>query len=505
MSTATFFTDNVPDELWLEIAAHLPCAHLQTLHQLDKRLSRLTRPLLFAELTFSRMFCASPTPPILPARPAFESGQQRLGFWLSDHIAPLVQSCELAFSVLSPEELATQMPIGADFVLPTATELRILSLRLVESLSHFTRLRRLTVDDETLSMAAIIGIHGLPLLERLDLTGCRIEDDATDLSLAVTHAPRSVVQLSAFQSVAPEKERFWSAFFNADSLRAVTLNIQLAFWLQDSQMAPVSRRTTKLTLLYLATAPAASLPHVLAKSFPALQDLGLFPASPLPENELDQWTRNPHESLCPILRTALLPIAGQLVRLRGYYSILRHFSTEPWRVSHLGLSPNLFRALSDLIEDLDPCPTLTHLSLSIFDVDTRSLNVVLQLYPRLEVLYLHGLNLPMQMSIWTALSSDLTLPPTLRSLLINTKRWRSNRDLPGDVTEAVAPPTGADALVLLRAFVERYPQLPLLWIRGWDFFIMRNCAEQGVVAVGDDVDAVSDKYIDLWNRQADFI
>ncbi|KAF7290254.1 hypothetical protein MIND_01339100 [Mycena indigotica] len=509
--SATFFTDDVPDELWLEIASSLPRAHLQTLHQLDKRLSRLTRPLLFADLAFSRTFCSSPTPPILPARPAFDSGQKRLDFWLSDDIAPLVESCHLTVRVLSEDELATQMPVGADCVLPTATDLRILSRRLVENLSHFVRLRRVQVDDETLSMAAIIGIHGLPLLEQLDLTGCKIEDGAISLALAVTRAPLSFVQLSAFQSFAPEKERFWSAFFNADSLRAVTLNIDLAFWLQDPQTAPIFRRTTKLTLLYLAAAPAASLPRVLAKSFPALQDLGLFPAAlaPRTRDEPDQWGGDPHDSLCPIIRTALLPIAGQLVRLRGYYSILHHFSTDPWRVSHLGLSPHLFRALADLIEDLDPCATLTHLSLSIFDVDTESLNATLRLYPRLEALYLHGLNLPMRMSIWTELASDLTLPPTLRSLLVNTKRWRANGHMPGDVTQAVAPANDADASALLHAFVERYPQLARLWIRGRDFFIMRSGAEQGadarVVAVGDDVDAVSNKYIDLWNRRAEFI
>ncbi|KAF7303366.1 hypothetical protein MIND_00564400 [Mycena indigotica] len=487
MSTATFCTDDVPDELWLEIASHLRCAQLQTLHQLDKRLSRLTRPLLFAELTFSRTFCASPTPPIVRER-AEASGLLAVGRY-------------------GPAKITTQIPIGTDFVLPRADELDFLSRRLVESLSHFTGLRRLEVDDETLSMAAIIGIHGLPLLERLDLTRCHVEDDAIDLSLAVTQAPLSVVELSAFQSVAPEKERFWSAFFNADSLRAVTLNIQLAFWLQDSQVAPVFRRTTKLTLLYLATAPAASLPHVLAKSFPALQDLGLFPASPAPrpEDEPNESTRNPHESLCPILRTALLPIAGQLVHLRGYYSILEHFSMEPWRVSHLGLSPHLFYALDDLAVALDPCATLTHLSLSIFDVDTPSLNATLRLYPRLEALYLHGLDLPLQMPIWTELASDLALPPTLRALLVNTKRWP---DIPGEVAEAGVPPTDTAARALLDAFVGRYPQLTLLWIRGRDFFIMRSGergADERVVAVCDDVDAVSDKYIDLWNRQSEFV
>ncbi|KAF7303389.1 hypothetical protein MIND_00567100 [Mycena indigotica] len=178
---------------------------------------------------------------------------------------------------------------------------------------------------------------------------------------------------------------------------------------------------------------------------------------------------------------------------------------EPWRVSHLGLSPHLFYALDDLAVALDPCATLTHLSLSIFDVDTPSLNATLRLYPRLEALYLHGLDLPLQMPIWTELASDLVLPLTLRALLVNTKRWQ---DIPGEVAQAGVPPTDTAARALLDAFVGRYPQLTLLWIHGRDFFIMRS-GEQGaderVVAVCDDVDAVSDKYIDLWNRQSEFV
>ncbi|KAJ7840149.1 hypothetical protein B0H13DRAFT_2101217 [Mycena leptocephala] len=85
----------VANELWLEIFNYLPRDTLKDISLAHHNFCRITRPLLFAHFDF-HPFALGPNGTLfLPSAAEVAISLERLEFWSSDEIAPLVRSCDL--------------------------------------------------------------------------------------------------------------------------------------------------------------------------------------------------------------------------------------------------------------------------------------------------------------------------------------------------------------------------------------------------------------------------
>ncbi|KAJ7223587.1 hypothetical protein GGX14DRAFT_351973, partial [Mycena pura] len=106
-------------ELWLEVFENLSYDSVIQASLTDRGFCRLTRPLLFSVFDFHPYALSGGISPeeniYLPAPEKVEKAMERLRFWCSEQIAPLVRSCQI-----SPWDL-----IGRKFNLVVPTYLRI--------------------------------------------------------------------------------------------------------------------------------------------------------------------------------------------------------------------------------------------------------------------------------------------------------------------------------------------------------------------------------------------
>ncbi|KAJ7051841.1 hypothetical protein C8F01DRAFT_1376476 [Mycena amicta] len=154
-----------PNELWLEILQHIPRHQLASISSTNRLLRQLTRPLLFACLQV-RLHIPGP-------RPGFESMRwsgsgpksildspasiDRMRFWMSPPIAPLVRSCVAGSR--SPEYITC----------PTQVEFFLANLHTL------TRLRSLALWDIFIHREGLAALHQLPCLEELSVDCCEVD------------------------------------------------------------------------------------------------------------------------------------------------------------------------------------------------------------------------------------------------------------------------------------------------------------------------------------------
>ncbi|KAJ7107730.1 hypothetical protein C8R44DRAFT_540212, partial [Mycena epipterygia] len=87
--------DRVPNELWLEVFHHLPRDTLKDVSLTHRTFCCLSRPLLFTDFKFHPYAMVALDSQHLPSAEEVDQLMERLAFWCSADIAPLVRSCSI--------------------------------------------------------------------------------------------------------------------------------------------------------------------------------------------------------------------------------------------------------------------------------------------------------------------------------------------------------------------------------------------------------------------------
>jgi hypothetical protein len=159
-------SSRVPNELWREVFSYLPQDTLLDVSLTDRLFSSISRSYIFAKFDFhpyvfsyaSITMCANDV--LLPPPSEIKRSLQRLKFWTSPEIAPLVRACAITPFRRHAKGLkfsTTDQP----FVLLTA---------LFESLMHFTGVQTISAAQVHLTQTGLVNVCRMPDLRSLSVT-----------------------------------------------------------------------------------------------------------------------------------------------------------------------------------------------------------------------------------------------------------------------------------------------------------------------------------------------
>ncbi|KAJ7051643.1 hypothetical protein C8F01DRAFT_1339336 [Mycena amicta] len=205
-----------PNELWLEILQHIPRRQLSSISAANRLLRQLTLPLLFACLQV-RLRIPKPDKgdgyqwePILDPLASIE----RMQFWMSPAIAPLVRSCTAG----ARSGQYINCPTQVDFFM--------------NNLYTLTRLRSLSLWEISIGRERFATLHQLPCLEELSVNCCALDvylpcdDDEEPCQENIRVPILRLSKLSILTSTIAQSPRFhpdWMLVVDAARLRDLTL------------------------------------------------------------------------------------------------------------------------------------------------------------------------------------------------------------------------------------------------------------------------------------------
>ncbi|KAJ7452665.1 hypothetical protein B0H11DRAFT_2072516 [Mycena galericulata] len=312
-----------PDELWAEVFANVPRDALFQTHLVCWRFCHITRRLLFREFTFYPKNYQAPSHRDVPAD---QDGlrdiiMQRLRFWTSSEIAPLIRTCHLR----------GRRPAPAVELLHPGSVLA----ELAHSFAHLTDVRYVSINVDC-GRAAIDALWLLPNLTRLEIGA-----EASEININPP-PPLLPLCISTFKLElyfwTGSSAGSWASLLPRDTLQCLDLMHNESLFAQLQNGEPFSNVTilrlnmqytaARLSLQLLTKFPAV---EVLSVSYPhsALQhDLAPIQSGPPLSNfwtALREYT-GPDELLymllpIPSLRRLVLPSRDLDQRLRIFRSI----------------------------------------------------------------------------------------------------------------------------------------------------------------------------------------
>ncbi|KAJ7659051.1 hypothetical protein DFH06DRAFT_1194950 [Mycena polygramma] len=230
----------VPDELWLEVFSNLPRGVLKDVSLTYPTFRRLTRTLLFSHFDFHPYALGADSALLLPPEPELAILMERLNFWCSDEIAPLVRACDIT----------PMRPTRITFVFNKSPNPYVLLDIFFARMAHFTSLRRLVmryIDYTPLAMANLCRIPSLSSLFTDQFPGFR-EPTREPEPAAIPHA----LALSSFairHDVAREDGiAHWIPSLHPQHLRELDLMCNLAALGETIDAIPTFPRVHKLSM-----------------------------------------------------------------------------------------------------------------------------------------------------------------------------------------------------------------------------------------------------------------
>ncbi|KAJ7259296.1 hypothetical protein C8J57DRAFT_1472090 [Mycena rebaudengoi] len=89
-------SDQVPHEMWSEMFFHLPRISLLQASRTSRLFFEISRPQIFTKFEFHPYILeADSGPPVPPKSSTIQRAMERLTFWASPDIAPLIRVCEI--------------------------------------------------------------------------------------------------------------------------------------------------------------------------------------------------------------------------------------------------------------------------------------------------------------------------------------------------------------------------------------------------------------------------
>ncbi|KAJ7448647.1 hypothetical protein B0H11DRAFT_2080161 [Mycena galericulata] len=170
----------MPEELWLDIFCRIPWDSLKDVSVTNHAFRRICLPLLFANFHFHPYTLVYYNTPKAPPTTEIEVSLERLDFWCSDKIAPLVRTCNL----IAPSSHRMRASSW------TGTSPYILLTPLFDSLPSFTRIRRFHAHGIHFTQTGLANLSRLPVLSDLRIDSCDLAAeesiDTATLELAVS-------------------------------------------------------------------------------------------------------------------------------------------------------------------------------------------------------------------------------------------------------------------------------------------------------------------------------
>ncbi|KAJ7644714.1 hypothetical protein FB45DRAFT_1021462 [Roridomyces roridus] len=466
--------ERVPNEVWLEVFELLPRDSLKHVHATHRMFRSTSRPLLFSHLLFRPYFreidelgdrFALPDPEVV------QRTLDRLEFWSSNEIAPLVRQCTI--NLLGARFHTT----AADSVLPEPTESpHTLMISFMDHLSKFTGLKKLRAHHALFTQAGIVNLCQLPLLREVVTKSCNIVPgetiDTRSLQL------RTAKLLHRADVVAEE-----------DKMGAIWLSIVDRESLHEFEVTGRSFSGAGYTI---SEGPAFPNVHHLQFSIDLstmnrnLTTLSKFPA--VRKVCLSGWGDFEYESTDAPLHRApdVLPL---LQEYSGSCTPLHMFLPRP-TLTCLSIHWCTPDELSSQLRE--EYTHITSLDAGLSNLDQQTLDTISTFLPELTELRLQifydledddvedGFN-PKATNFFSTLVNTPApqLPPNLRRLAIS---WEFDFEFLSDAFEdaPVASPDSIPHFLAMRDKLrERCPALTTLWFDGRDFMFWWRLLDTG--------------------------
>ncbi|KAJ6546738.1 hypothetical protein DFH09DRAFT_1506489 [Mycena vulgaris] len=433
----------VPDELWVEVFKYLPKTSLRDVSSTHRTFSRISRPLVFSDFDF-HPFAGGAGGTVHPSAAEVKRSFERLNFWCSPEIAPLVRSCKITPWPRYPRNFSdTETP----YILPAA---------FFDRLSCFTRLQTLYAMHVEFTQIGVVGLCRLPVLKRLHIGDCivaaREHADTTALSLKVS----SFILERGLEGV----DR-WIALLDPDLLREMDVALSSHIFARTMANTSSFPHVHKLS----AIMDNSTVFDLLSK-FPAVQTL-----------TMDWGGADPTVHI-----SGLLPA---LTEYTGPCSTLRLFLPRG-TLTHLATTRCLPADFLTQLEGIGLPHNIPSLDLNFADFDRAALDKLCRFFPRLTDLQItiffggedgafsDDAN-PEPTTFCHALATSPALPPTLKNIAIS---WYYEGE---DYYENVPPVDESDFARLRDALVARCPTLTSLWFDGHEFLFRWRKGLDGTV------------------------
>ncbi|KAJ7149259.1 hypothetical protein C8R43DRAFT_1193010 [Mycena crocata] len=434
--------NRVPNELWLETFQYLPKDILKHVSMTSRTFYRISRHLLFDKFLFHPYTVDISGAVLLPEAQKLEHSLDRLNFWCSEDVAPLVRSC-----IINPWRHGDSGTGYATWKFSETDSPYILLARFFELLPRFTGMQRLHAFRVHFTQSGVANVCCLPSLDCLRINMCEVAPgqciDPSSLSLRVSNFyARQYTSSRA-------KIDHWIRLLDPNQLRELDVMGYPFTYVEGICAVPSFPRVRTLMLTMDPSTPSQNL--AILSRFPAVEVFTRrFRTDP---SDVDD------PRVEPVAITG--PPMPSLRRLRIY-----------------GCDPD------DVMIHLDTLripSTVTSLEIFFHDFDLPTLAALCGFFPQLTELWVSvhvwldeedvsvlqdGVN-TQAASFFRALANDPPLPPTLRHLALS---WQFSYDIADDVVD---PTSGGDPpLTALRdVVVARCPALTTLWLNGGDYVL----------------------------------
>ncbi|KAJ7061645.1 hypothetical protein C8F01DRAFT_1138002 [Mycena amicta] len=473
----------IPPEIWSEVFGEVDKNALQALRLSNQAFAQLARPHLFSSFIFHPHASASDVPSagprLLPSAEKAEQYLNRLKFWLSDDIAPLVRSCTMIPWTSPPYQhygpfAESDYP---DFLLDA----------IAEGLGRFTRLRSLSCSELSLGDAIFAALARMSSLHELRVTACDAVISSPVL-LPVTGGPRiSTISLrGSITDPKPDLITPWMPFLDPRYLRIVTLDANLSSWSQKPDAVPVFISVTELRLT-TAEFPQ-NLSSILHK-FPAVEHFEFVVW------ELEDLT----DSVTHGLAVGCQPFIGSLKTLSATHHLLPILLPHVSSLTELIVESIGYPPLDEFTSAFacPPIRTLVSLRIELNHLDLRALLIILRPFPCLQELSVqvyrsitveHGIEreppnlLPQISQLFSEIVTTSALPSGITDFFFTYRLFYHYLKPP--------PPHPVDVVSLRNAFLAQYRALTSLCLDAGDFLITWERDYGGYIAeyVTDDAE-----------------
>ncbi|KAJ7719431.1 hypothetical protein DFH07DRAFT_314177 [Mycena maculata] len=430
----------VPNELWLEVFENLPRDSLRQLSLTHTKFKGLSRTLLFAHLDF-KPYAYTREGLMLPHQAGIDSRMQRLDFWASDEIAPLVRTCRL-----SP---AYSAPMGSDYAV--AESPYVLLEALFERFARFTRLERFSAASIRLTHMSVVGLCRVSPPSVLIFGGFLDYEEGIEQLPSLTQA----LNVSKFNFVrvrgACNLHR-WIVLLNPNHLGALSLSYRRPFSDDIVHRLPLFPHLRKLALEVNPWDLHRIIPFLL--KFPATQ---VFSIHVVGYSPADKETPLPAEGagLFPILKEYIGPYQTLPIFL-SRQSLLRIEVTRKPTSGHF---------VAQLREQLQTPSNanVTSLDVDFEDLTHHDLGVICAFFPQLAELKIE-VSTPFveATSFFRLFAENPILPPGMEHFAIS---WRFSHAAGDPYYSPDNQGAEMPDLPMLRdALVDRCPGIRTIWI-----------------------------------------
>ncbi|KAJ7061665.1 hypothetical protein C8F01DRAFT_1138055 [Mycena amicta] len=446
-------SDRVPPEIWSETFAHLPNHALQAISLAARDFALLARPFLFSSFNFhpyapGRVHGAYRL--LLPSPEKIQRYLERLHFWLSDDIAPLVRSC-----AVTPWH--SYNTAAGPFVESDNTDM-LLDV-LVASFHMFSRLRKVQFSRISLPRALYLKLWQMSNLREMEIKDCPM-DDFDHLLLPSNEGPK-LSHLSVSGDLHKVTMKNWVPFGNPRHLQNLCVGCDLHSWTENPHLVPIFPAVTHLSIDLVED---LDLFCGILHKFPAVETLDIFAVFF-------------NDELLHQVASGCRTFIGSLKRLMTSADALPIFLPRATALSELVIDPTYGCPPQRLIECLPPghFPTITYLSVDLYGaVDSSTLSTILQPFPslhELKVVIVHGIRDPnpdmdhnLQAStFFHGIVDNGVLPEGITSLMLTLDLTSAKTNL---------EPTLVDVPRLRDSFLAKHPSLISLWLDGEEFLLI---------------------------------